>query len=337
MFSVSRRSSSGGGFSSRNPETETSRSSNLRSIRLSGRQLAEIVDSVLSAGASVRLCVAGESMRPLIRHGDLVTLSPMPPDVPTIGDVVAFRRPATGGLLIHRIVSIGRGVVRVQGDNSREPDGDVPLGALLGRVTRVEREGIVIAPLGRLRTRLIVALSLSGAIFWWNAFWSVTRSAGAWLVSQPAAFGVYRWCARSLSSPPVVSDARAEDEREVATLWGETRAPEGNGVLLVVRIRGCLAGFAVLSAGTEARELFGPVIRARYRGRGAGLALAQAAVVRAAQEGARTVTARLPHSIGPVKLASRVGFRPGPDPYPQVNGLEPVSLWVHPLQGAKET
>jgi hypothetical protein len=81
-------------------------------------------------------------MAPFIRNGDVITVSPLQTGLPGVGDVVAFARPETGNLVVHRVVARRGKDSFVQGDSVPEyADGIIPAESLLGRVTRVERDG----------------------------------------------------------------------------------------------------------------------------------------------------------------------------------------------------
>jgi hypothetical protein len=82
-----------------------------------------------------------------------------------MGDVVAFLHPETKLLCIHRVLSCNKGAFLIQGDNSPgKPDGMIPVEAIMGRVTQVERSGRrVRLGLGPERT-LIALLSRSGLL-----------------------------------------------------------------------------------------------------------------------------------------------------------------------------
>ena len=47
----------------------------------------------------------GWSMMPIIRDGDVITVAPQAQPLPGIGDVVAFVRPSSGHLVVHRVVA----------------------------------------------------------------------------------------------------------------------------------------------------------------------------------------------------------------------------------------
>jgi len=111
-------------------------------LHLSGPALLDLMQSVLARGSSFRFKAKGWSMSPFIRDGDVITVSPLAGKVPRVGEVVAFTRPDNGGLVVHRIIAKQGSHVLVRGDGVAEfADGLVPLSNLLGRVSRVERDG----------------------------------------------------------------------------------------------------------------------------------------------------------------------------------------------------
>jgi hypothetical protein len=108
-------------------------------------------------------------MSPFIRDGDVVTLIPRPARLRR-GDVAAFLHPADERLTVHRVIGIERGAYRMRGDNAPRDDGLVPPASVLGRVTRVERDGRDVALGLRWERRLVAALGrlglLRGAVRW---------------------------------------------------------------------------------------------------------------------------------------------------------------------------
>jgi len=79
-------------------------------------------------------------MAPFIRDGDVITVAPLQQTLPKLGEVVAFTRPESGKLVVHRVVAIHTNAVSIQGDNGLDyVDGVIPQTNLLGRVTRIER------------------------------------------------------------------------------------------------------------------------------------------------------------------------------------------------------
>jgi hypothetical protein len=98
--------------------------------------------AVLARDVDFRFRARGWSMAPFIRDGDVITVSPLRGALPHKGEVVAFEHPATGSLVVHRVVGRSSGSVTIRGDAAlSEADGLIPTENLLGRVTRVERDG----------------------------------------------------------------------------------------------------------------------------------------------------------------------------------------------------
>ncbi|MCU1349444.1 MAG: Peptidase conserved region [Acidobacteria bacterium] len=98
--------------------------------------------ALLADGYSIRFQAAGDSMYPAIRSGELIEVSPIGGrDVLQAGDVVLFK--ADRGLTAHRVVHVANGLVVTRGDNAVGNDPAVPLDALLGTVTAIERDGVL--------------------------------------------------------------------------------------------------------------------------------------------------------------------------------------------------
>jgi len=111
-------------------------------LPLSGPALLVLLKAVLARGVPFRFCARGWSMAPFIRDGDVITISPLRHTLPGLGEVVAFARPGSGSLVVHRVVARRGAGVLIQGDSAPEhPDGLVLPENLLGRVIRVERGG----------------------------------------------------------------------------------------------------------------------------------------------------------------------------------------------------
>jgi signal peptidase I len=105
---------------------------------------AEVADSF----GRVRLRVAGTSMAPAIRPGDLLSVEPADPAELSPGEIVVFAR--EGRLIAHRLVGIGNGFLLTRGDRARRNDSPVSGAELVGRVTGIERGGSPVRPNTRL-------------------------------------------------------------------------------------------------------------------------------------------------------------------------------------------
>lgn len=110
-------------------------------LALSGRALAELLCAVFEKGGQFRLKAKGGSMSPIIKDGDVVTVSPLNGTANCVGDVVAFANPSTGRLVIHRIVGKNGAHCLLKGDNTCKVDGVLANECILGRVIRIERDG----------------------------------------------------------------------------------------------------------------------------------------------------------------------------------------------------
>lgn len=149
---------------------------NAEELPLSGQAVLELMRGVLDRGKPFRFRARGWSMAPFIRDGDVITVSAFTHSQPGTGDVVAFIRPGSGSLVVHRVVARGSHSALIQGDNGLEyQDGIIPSENLLGRVTRVERNGhrtwsglgperLIIAWLSA--AGLLTQLRTSLAVFW---------------------------------------------------------------------------------------------------------------------------------------------------------------------------
>lgn len=110
-------------------------------LSFSGPAFVELIRAVLDKGVPFRFKAKGLSMHPFIRHGDVITISPLFDNLPRYGDVVAFVRPRTFALVVHRVVGKRDGAFIIKGDNTVHFDEPIPTASILGSVTKVERDG----------------------------------------------------------------------------------------------------------------------------------------------------------------------------------------------------
>jgi len=143
--------------------------------KLSGKALVELLRAVIENGKPFRFRASGFSMYPFIRNQDILTISPLSPCSPRLGNVVAFIHPETGRLVVHRVVGRMGESYLTKGDNSSEMDGAISKSNILGHVSHVERggrsislclgpESVVIAFLSY-KNLLCPALHISGGLF----------------------------------------------------------------------------------------------------------------------------------------------------------------------------
>jgi signal peptidase I len=119
----------------------------ITTVYVPGAEMAQLVRAVHEKGAAFQFTVTGASMKPAVRHNDVVTLSPLGDIPPMPGEVVAAA-PAgdtSSRLVLHRVAAVKKGLFTIKGDNLRHPDAHVPLENISGVVTRIERQGKVIS------------------------------------------------------------------------------------------------------------------------------------------------------------------------------------------------
>jgi hypothetical protein len=127
-------------------------------IPISNEILKELMREVLAKGASFHFQARGLSMTPFIKDRDKITIVPVSKEKPGFGKVVAFIKPSSGQLEIHRIIGKQGSSYLIRGDNTAgQRDGLVQLRNILGCVGRVERSGRRIR-LGTGLERYLVAL-----------------------------------------------------------------------------------------------------------------------------------------------------------------------------------
>jgi len=133
---------------------------------------------VLRTGLNVStplVVVEGNSMIPTLYNGDLVLIHKPPADEIRVGDIVVYRSPVTGRLVIHRVVKVleseqndGTVIYRyiTRGDNNPvddvaqglEPPGGIPYEDILGVVVSIHYKGLTVPlriPYLGLLTRLV--------------------------------------------------------------------------------------------------------------------------------------------------------------------------------------
>jgi hypothetical protein len=113
-------------------------------LEISGEQLQDLLDAVLSRGRPLRFRARGFSMGPLVRDRDAITISPLAGRAPCTGDIIACRHPQSRRPIVHRVRAVRADGLLVQGDSASLPDGLIPLEDVLGLLTLAERDGVVV-------------------------------------------------------------------------------------------------------------------------------------------------------------------------------------------------
>jgi hypothetical protein len=132
-------------------------------LPLSGSAMIQLLQAVLDKGLPFRFRAKGFSMSPFIKDSDVITVLPLG-GAPRLGEVVAFRHPVSQRLVVHRVVKSRADVCRIRGDAIPEDDGLVPRDAVLGRVAKVERDGISVR-LGMGPERALIAFLTRTGLF----------------------------------------------------------------------------------------------------------------------------------------------------------------------------
>jgi SOS-response transcriptional repressor LexA len=106
--------------------------------------LVDLVRDIVGRGAEMWLRVRGGSMHPAIPSGSLVRVRPLPARPLRRGDVV-LADVGAGRCVLHRVVRVDGGVVRLHGDATLDPDPPVPSDAVLALADRAEANGRVLS------------------------------------------------------------------------------------------------------------------------------------------------------------------------------------------------
>ena len=109
---------------------------------LSGNALVELVCAVLERDKPFRFRAGGSSMAPFIRDGDFITITSPDRHNLRAGDVLSFRHPGNGRLVIHRLVRKLDGRYLMKGDSSASVAVTIQPENILGKVDMVERNEI---------------------------------------------------------------------------------------------------------------------------------------------------------------------------------------------------
>ncbi|MBI2440282.1 MAG: S24/S26 family peptidase [Lentisphaerae bacterium] len=140
--------------------------------------MRDLLSATLERNLPCRFRARGFSMAPVIRDGDVIMVCPITSRPPQLGDVIAFRHPATQALRVHRIIASRRDGYLLRGDSAQQADGLIRAEQVLGLVTQVEhngarkrfgfgRERLLLALLSRLGLLSLARLSVG---FLWRSF-----------------------------------------------------------------------------------------------------------------------------------------------------------------------
>jgi signal peptidase I len=106
--------------------------------------LLKLSRDMLEKGKSIRFQAKGWSMRPFIRDGDFIVVSPVKSSSIRKGDIVFYSN-AENEIIVHRIIrkykKNDRITVLIKGDASFGPPEKVDIQKVLGKAKAIERNG----------------------------------------------------------------------------------------------------------------------------------------------------------------------------------------------------
>ncbi len=271
--------------------------SNGGELSLSNLGQKELLLAMAEKGAALRTTARGFSMQPFIRDKDILTITPLKNQPPSVGDVVAFTQPATGRLVIHRIIGrTSKGWI-IKGDNCFEPDGVVPDEKIIGRVSRIERgtEDVKLA-LGRLRS-FIAILSRGNALLYFKKNIVLLLHTAGNALQRVQTLTAYRRLVKKFSFRIIISEADEDDMEAVHGMFTPDvpyRRQEANPNVTnwVAKRNGKIAGFVQNVFHPKANHpwaghwLFSLYVRVRYRGMGIGKMLSEKVINKAKEQNA---------------------------------------------------
>ena len=110
---------------------------------LDSDELAGLLTEAIAGNYTICFNAPGQSMHPFIHSGDKIFISPVTTETIRLGDILAIVCPSDDRVLVHRVVKIQKEYYFTKGDNvASSGDGWIDSGKVLGRVTRIEREGV---------------------------------------------------------------------------------------------------------------------------------------------------------------------------------------------------
>lgn len=124
------------------PDNRAFSEADIPDFLISNGFLVELMQETLARDVPFCFRARGESMTPFIRDGDVIKVMPLRARAVGMGAVVAFKRPQTGALVVHRVVGVSDEAALIHADNIPQvSDGWVPYEYMLGRVTEIRRNG----------------------------------------------------------------------------------------------------------------------------------------------------------------------------------------------------
>ena len=289
-------------------------------ILLNNSDLLKISSNLIEKSAAIRFRAKGFSMRPFIKDGDLITVSPLLNYPIRVGDVVLYKT-SDDRAIVHRVTRkttiAGRAVFFIKGDATFGQPEEVDTRMVLGRVTAIERNRLK----RRLNTKLYRMIGLVFAMLspfsrWIYPIGSRVKHKGRKLLGsllvKLQSIKFYGFLAKKMMKENIhyqiaipddahlisqfyMYDKRHELENPRDTLKEQLKNPEDSGYWLVAKQKDMVIGGVTLTKFQESNYpyegwwLFGMKVKLRYRRMGIGEKLTKMAADVAAKQGATEI------------------------------------------------
>ena len=128
------------------------------------QRVLDNIEAIIAVGESFELRVNGYSMLPLLGYaGDVIIVRRTSADEDIVGRIAMFRG-VKGNIIVHRVLSVDSGVVRLRGDGNTAQVESVQRAEIIGVVDRVRRQsGVIVScteKMWRIKERLWLVLPL---------------------------------------------------------------------------------------------------------------------------------------------------------------------------------
>lgn len=133
-------------------------------LKLSGKNLTDLMRAVLEKKADFRFQANGHSMSPFIKNQDIVTISSLSKRKPGVGDIAAVSLSQRESIMVHRVIGKKQEKLIIKGDNNKSIDGVFEQSQILGLVSCVERNKKEVWYGGGNSGKVIAFLSKTGVL-----------------------------------------------------------------------------------------------------------------------------------------------------------------------------
>jgi len=113
-------------------------------FEFSSKHLGILVNEFVDRRKNIKFKATGGSMFPIIRDGDIITISPYIDNKPEVGDMVAFVDSNTRNLIVHRIIRLSSKRFISKGDSCFNKDRTQFLSNILGYVSDIDQNSAIL-------------------------------------------------------------------------------------------------------------------------------------------------------------------------------------------------